>query len=62
MILVDYGGSIFPIIAHVPWNGIHLADLVMPFFLFVAGIALALAYKVTVALNFTRIYSDLLYD
>lgn len=45
MILVDYGGSIFPIIAHAPWNGIHVADFVMPFFLFIAGISLALVYK-----------------
>ncbi|KAI4297774.1 hypothetical protein L6164_037642 [Bauhinia variegata] len=45
MILVDYGGSVFPIIAHAPWNGIHLADFVMPFFLFIAGISLALLYK-----------------
>ncbi|KAI8026973.1 Heparan-alpha-glucosaminide N-acetyltransferase [Camellia lanceoleosa] len=45
MMLVDYGGSIFPIIAHSPWNGVHLADLVMPFFLFIAGVSLALGYK-----------------
>ncbi|KAJ8765021.1 hypothetical protein K2173_010493 [Erythroxylum novogranatense] len=45
MMLVDYGGSIFPVIAHAPWNGLHLADLVMPFFLFVAGVSLALVYK-----------------
>jgi predicted acyltransferase len=47
MILVDYGGSIFPIISHSPWNGLHLADFVMPFFLFLVGISLALAYKAT---------------
>jgi len=46
MILVDYGGCIFPIIAHAPWNGIHLADFIMPFFLFIAGISLSLVYKV----------------
>lgn len=46
MMLVDYGGSIFPIIAHSPWNGLHLADFVMPFFLFIAGVSLALVYKV----------------
>ncbi|XP_054779273.1 uncharacterized protein LOC129287142 isoform X2 [Prosopis cineraria] len=45
MVLVDYGGSVFPIIAHCPWNGIHLADFVMPFFLFIAGVSLALVYK-----------------
>lgn len=46
MMLVDYGGSIFPIIAHSPWNGLHLADFVMPFFLFIAGVSPALVYKV----------------
>ncbi|PIN19149.1 heparan-alpha-glucosaminide N-acetyltransferase [Handroanthus impetiginosus] len=45
MMLVDYAGSIFPIIAHVPWNGLHLADFVMPFFLFVAGVSVAIVYK-----------------
>ncbi|KAM1457882.1 hypothetical protein ACFX13_035861 [Malus domestica] len=45
MMLVDYGGSILPIIAHSPWNGLHLADFVMPFFLFIAGVSLALVYK-----------------
>lgn len=45
MIFVDYGGSIFPIISHAPWNGLHLADFVMPFFLFLVGISLALVYK-----------------
>ncbi|KAL5561213.1 hypothetical protein UlMin_030960 [Ulmus minor] len=45
MMIVDYGGSIFPIISHSPWNGLHLADFVMPFFLFIAGISPALVYK-----------------
>ncbi|XP_051131683.1 uncharacterized protein LOC127251822 isoform X2 [Andrographis paniculata] len=45
MMLVDYAGSIFPTIAHVPWNGLHLAEFVMPFFLFAAGISVAIVYK-----------------
>ncbi|CAN1134529.1 Heparan-alpha-glucosaminide N-acetyltransferase [Linum perenne] len=45
MMVVDYGGSVFPIIAHSPWNGLHLADFVMPFFLFVVGVSIALVYK-----------------
>lgn len=48
MMLVDYGGSVFPIISHSPWDGIHLADFVMPFFLFIAGLSPALAYKVLI--------------
>ncbi|GAA0175787.1 hypothetical protein Leryth_004410 [Lithospermum erythrorhizon] len=45
MMVVDYGGSVFPVIAHSPWNSLHLADFVMPFFLFVSGISLAIVYK-----------------
>ncbi|KAM2000011.1 hypothetical protein PS2_007032 [Malus domestica] len=44
IMLVDYGGSILPIITHSPWNELHLADFVMPFFLFIAGVSLALVY------------------
>ncbi|KAK3010692.1 hypothetical protein RJ639_011200 [Escallonia herrerae] len=45
MTFVDYAGSILPVIAHSPWNGLHLADFVTPFFLFVAGVSLALVHK-----------------
>ncbi|XP_039125014.1 heparan-alpha-glucosaminide N-acetyltransferase isoform X1 [Dioscorea cayenensis subsp. rotundata] len=45
MILVDDAGSVFPAINHSPWNGLTLADFVMPFFLFIVGVALGLAYK-----------------
>ncbi|OAY71530.1 Heparan-alpha-glucosaminide N-acetyltransferase [Ananas comosus] len=45
MIFVDYAGSIVPIVAHSPWNGVRLADFVMPFFLFIAGVSLSLVYK-----------------
>ncbi|CAN1264804.1 Heparan-alpha-glucosaminide N-acetyltransferase [Linum perenne] len=45
MMLVDYGGHVFPMIAHSAWNGIHLADFVMPFFLFIVGVSIALVYK-----------------
>ncbi|XP_024519084.1 heparan-alpha-glucosaminide N-acetyltransferase isoform X2 [Selaginella moellendorffii] len=45
MILVDNAGGEWPAINHSPWNGVTLADLVMPFFLFIVGVALALVYK-----------------
>ncbi|RZC81125.1 hypothetical protein C5167_043711 [Papaver somniferum] len=45
MVLVDQAGGIIPSINHSPWNGVTLADFVMPFFLFIVGVALALAYK-----------------
>ncbi|XP_024032200.1 heparan-alpha-glucosaminide N-acetyltransferase isoform X2 [Morus notabilis] len=45
MILVDNAGGSFPAINHSPWNGLTLADYVMPFFLFIVGVSLSLAYK-----------------
>ncbi|KAK7270018.1 hypothetical protein RIF29_22867 [Crotalaria pallida] len=45
MILVDDVGGIIPEINHSPWNGLTLADYVMPFFLFIVGVSLALTYK-----------------
>ncbi|XP_024007139.1 heparan-alpha-glucosaminide N-acetyltransferase isoform X4 [Eutrema salsugineum] len=45
MILVDDVGGVFPAINHSPWDGVTLADFVMPFFLFIVGVSLAFAYK-----------------
>ncbi|CAL0316308.1 unnamed protein product [Lupinus luteus] len=45
MILVDHAGGIIPEINHSPWNGLTLADYVMPCFLFIVGVSLALTYK-----------------
>ncbi|KAJ0015270.1 hypothetical protein Pint_19772 [Pistacia integerrima] len=45
MILVDDAGGEWPMIGHAPWNGCNLADFVMPFFLFIVGLAIALALK-----------------
>lgn len=46
MILVDDAGGEWPMITHAPWNGCNLADFVMPFFLFIVGMAIPLALKV----------------
>jgi predicted acyltransferase len=46
MILVDDAGGEWPMIGHAPWNGCNLADFVMPFFLFIVGMSIALALKV----------------
>ncbi|KAK4281519.1 hypothetical protein QN277_013000 [Acacia crassicarpa] len=45
MVLVDDAGGAWPRIDHSPWNGCTLADFVMPFFLFIVGVAIALALK-----------------
>lgn len=46
MILVDDAGEAYSKIDHSPWNGCTLADFVLPFFLFIVGVAIALALKV----------------
>ncbi|XP_068662091.1 uncharacterized protein [Aristolochia californica] len=46
MILVDDAGGAFPSINHSPWFGVTLADFVMPFFLFIVGVSIALVFKV----------------
>ncbi|KAL9660014.1 hypothetical protein QQ045_024824 [Rhodiola kirilowii] len=55
MILVDDAGGEWPVIGHAPWNGCNLADFVMPFFLFIVGVAVALSLKVWFGLNLLRI-------
>lgn len=45
MILVDDVGGIIPALNHSPWNGVTIADFVMPFFLFIVGVSLPLVYK-----------------
>ena len=49
MILVDNVGSYFPSIDHSPWNGVALADVVMPWFDFMVGVSIALSFKRFVA-------------
>lgn len=46
MILVDGAGGEWPVIGHAPWDGCNLADFVMPFFLFIVGMAIPLSLKV----------------
>lgn len=45
MIIVDDAGAFLPALNHSPWDGVTIADFVMPFFLFMVGISLTLAYK-----------------
>src|SRR5437762_12118412 len=47
MILVNNAGDwshVFPPLQHAPWNGWTLADLIFPFFLFIIGVAVTLAF------------------
>eukprot|EP00041_Stephanoeca_diplocostata_P010748 m.172088 g.172088 ORF g.172088 m.172088 type:complete len:267 (-) comp18282_c0_seq56:3725-4525(-) len=45
MILVDNLGEWLPSINHSPWNIVTLADFVMPYFLFMVGCSMSLAFR-----------------
>lgn len=45
MVFVDDAGSSFPLIDHSPWDGVALADFVMPNFDFIVGVACAFSLK-----------------
>ena len=42
MIFVNYGGGSYWYFAHSPWNGLTVADLVFPWFLWIMGVSLAI--------------------
>lgn len=48
MILVNFPGDeehVFPPLRHTVWNGLTPTDLIAPFFLFIVGISIVLAYS-----------------
>lgn len=45
MIFVNYGGGGYWFFNHSLWNGITVADLVFPWFIFVMGTAIAIVFK-----------------
>ena len=47
MVIVNSPGSrshVYPPLLHTKWNGITLTDMVFPFFLFMVGVSITLAY------------------
>ncbi|XP_028976428.1 proto-oncogene tyrosine-protein kinase receptor Ret isoform X7 [Esox lucius] len=44
MVFVNYGGGGYWIFEHAPWNGLTVADLVMPWFVFIIGTSVVLAF------------------
>lgn len=45
MIFVNSGGGHYWWIEHATWNGLHFADLVFPWFLFIMGVCIPLSVK-----------------
>ncbi|XP_048247315.1 heparan-alpha-glucosaminide N-acetyltransferase-like [Haliotis rufescens] len=45
MIFVNYGGGGYWFFEHPPWNGLTLADLVFPWFIFIMGTAMNFSFR-----------------
>lgn len=45
MIFVNYGGGHYSFFKHAPWNGITVADLVFPWFLWIMGVSLVFSVR-----------------
>jgi heparan-alpha-glucosaminide N-acetyltransferase len=44
MIFVNYGAGDYQFLDHALWNGLHLADLVFPCFIYIMGVSIALSF------------------
>ncbi|XP_039638979.1 heparan-alpha-glucosaminide N-acetyltransferase isoform X2 [Perca fluviatilis] len=45
MVFVNYGGGGYWFFQHAPWNGLTVGDLVMPWFVFIIGTSVVLAFR-----------------
>lgn len=45
MIFVNYGGGGYWFFNHSRWNGLTVADLVFPWFVWIMGVAIVFSYK-----------------
>lgn len=57
MVIVNDPGSwshVYPPLSHAEWNGVTLTDIVFPFFLFIVGVSIALAYTKRLAAGAER--------
>lgn len=54
MIFVNSGGGHYWWIEHAPWNGLHLADIVFPSFLWIMGVCIPISVKSQLARGTTK--------
>lgn len=43
MIFVNFGAGGYDLIEHAVWNGLHLADLVFPWFMWIMGVCIPIS-------------------
>lgn len=45
MIFVNYGAGQYEFLEHATWNGLNVADLVFPWFMWIMGVCIPIAIK-----------------
>lgn len=45
MIFVNYGGGKYWFFEHAEWNGLTVADLLFPWFMWMMGVSMALSFE-----------------
>lgn len=55
MIFVNSGGGDYWWIEHSPWNGLHVADVVFPSFLWIMGVCIPISIKSQLARRTTKL-------
>jgi heparan-alpha-glucosaminide N-acetyltransferase len=56
MIFVNYGGGGYYFFAHSIWNGLTVADLVFPWFIFIMGSAMSLSFDGLLKKKVSRLF------
>lgn len=54
MVFVNYGGGKYWFFQHTPWNGLTLADLVFPWFVWIMGVSMAMTLRSLLRKSVTR--------
>ncbi|KAA0203715.1 hypothetical protein HAZT_HAZT001268 [Hyalella azteca] len=54
MIFVNYGGGNYYFFQHAPWNGLTVADLVFPWFVWIMGVSMMFSFKAQFRREVTR--------
>lgn len=54
MIFVNSGGGEYEWIEHATWNGLHLADIVFPCFLWIMGVCIPISIKSQIMKNISK--------
>jgi heparan-alpha-glucosaminide N-acetyltransferase len=58
MIFANYGSGDYGFLDHAVWNGLNLADIIFPNFIFIMGISIPLSFKAMSIKNMNRINSQ----